>query len=212
MNFTSIVFYILSAVLIFASLRVITAKNPVHAALYLVLAFVTSAGHWILLESEFLAIALVLVYVGAVMVLFLFVLMMLDIGHEKLREGFWRNFPLAAGIAGVLVLEMILVLIRPDTQLTQYQAGPALASDFSNVRQLGLILYTRYIYPFELASVVLLVAIVAAIALTMRKRKDTKYIDPKVQVTVKREGHVRLVQMEAEKPASQQALDATPDQ
>ncbi|GGY14381.1 NADH-quinone oxidoreductase subunit J [Paludibacterium paludis] len=202
MNFTSIVFYVLSAILIVSSFKVITAKNPVHAALYLVLAFVTSAGHWMLLEAEFLAIALVLVYVGAVMVLFLFVLMMLDINIEKMREGFWRHFPLAGVIALVMVAEMTLVLMRPGTQLAAYQAREPLAADFSNIRELGLLLYTRYLYPFELASVVLLVAIVAAIALTMRKRKDSKYLNPGEQAAVRREDRVRIVKMDAEKPAA----------
>lgn len=211
MDFTSIVFYILSAILVFASLRVITAKNPVHAALYLVLAFVTSAGHWILLESEFLAIALVLVYVGAVMVLFLFVLMMLDINHEELRRGFWRHLPLAAAIAVIMVLEMTLILIRPETHLSDYIPRTALPADFSNIRELGLILYTQYIYPFELASVVLLVAIVAAVALTMRKRKDTKYINPSVQIAIRREDHVRIVKMDAEKPVASAVSDVTSD-
>lgn len=202
MSFTSVVFYVLSAILIFSSFKVITAKNPVHAALYLVLAFVTSAGHWILLESEFLAITLVLVYVGAVMVLFLFVLMMLDINIEKMREGFWRHFPLAGVIAAVMMGEMSLVLMRPEARLAEYAPRAALPADFSNIRELGLLLYTRYLYPFELASMVLLVAIVAAIALTMRKRKDTKFVNPGDQIAVRRNDRVRIVKMEAEKPAA----------
>ncbi len=202
MSFTSVVFYVLSAILIFSSFKVITAKNPVHAALYLVLAFVTSAGHWMLLESEFLAITLVLVYVGAVMVLFLFVLMMLDINIEKMREGFWRHFPLAGVIAAVMMGEMSLVLMRPEARLAEYTPRAALPADFSNIRELGLLLYTRYLYPFELASMVLLVAIVAAIALTMRKRKDTKFVNPGDQVAVRRNDRVRIVKMEAEKPAA----------
>ncbi|WP_028535422.1 NADH-quinone oxidoreductase subunit J [Paludibacterium yongneupense] len=199
MSFSSVVFYILSAILVFAAVRVITAKNPVHAALYLVLAFFTSAGHWILLESEFLAITLVLVYVGAVMVLFLFVVMMLDINIEKLREGFWQHLPLAGIIALVMVGEMVLVLSSPEAGLASYRAAAPLPGDFSNVRQLGLLLYTHYLYPFELASVVLLVAIVAAIALTMRRRKDSKYVNPGDQAAVRRQDRVRLVKMEAEK-------------
>jgi NADH-quinone oxidoreductase subunit J len=202
MSFSSVVFYILSAILIFAAVRVITAKNPVHAALYLVLAFFTSAGHWILLESEFLAITLVLVYVGAVMVLFLFVVMMLDINIEKLREGFWRHLPLAGIIALIMVGEMVLVLSSPEAGLGSYRAAAPLPGDFSNVRELGLLLYTRYLYPFELASVVLLLAIVAAIALTMRKRKDSKYVNPGDQAAVRRQDRVRLVKMEAEKPVA----------
>lgn len=200
MSVSSVIFYVLSAILIVASLRVITAKNPVHAALFLVLAFVTSAGHWILLEAEFLAIALVLVYVGAVMVLFLFVLMMLDVNVEKLRHGFWKHFPLAGMIALVMAAEMAMILLRPETNLASFHPPAPLAADVSNVRELGLLIYTRYVYPFELASVVLLLAIVAAIALTMRKRKDSKYSNPASQSAARRSDHVRIVKMDAEKP------------
>ncbi|WP_434630214.1 NADH-quinone oxidoreductase subunit J [Chromobacterium sp. CV08] len=199
MNLTTVIFYVLSAILIFAGLRVVTAKNPVHAALYLVLAFFTSAGHWLLMESEFLAITLVLVYVGAVMVLFLFVVMMLDINIEKLREGFWRNLPVAATVGLIMVAEMALILMSPKTGLDTYKAGAPLAADFSNVKVLGHQLYTTYLLPFEIAAVVLLLAMVAAIGLTMRARKDSKVVDPASQVKVRREDRVRIVKMDAVK-------------
>ncbi|BEV72163.1 NADH-quinone oxidoreductase subunit J [Paludibacterium sp. THUN1379] len=210
MSFTTVVFYILSAILLVAAFRVITAKNPVHAALYLVLAFFTAAGHWILLESEFLAIALVLVYVGAVMVLFLFVVMMLDIDIEKLREGFWKNFPLAGTIAIIMAGEMALILGSPEAGLKTYPARAALAADFSNIRELGLQMYTHYMFATELASVVLLLAIVAAIALTQRKRKDTKVMNVADQVAVKASDRVRVVKMAATPVETVAAADDQP--
>ncbi len=201
MNFQTFIFYFFSAILLFAGLRVITAKNPVHAALYLVLAFFTAAGLWMTLEAEFLAITLVLVYVGAVMVLFLFVVMMLDINLDRLKEGFWDYLPLALPVAILLMLEMAVVLGGRFFGLDKVSAPAPKPADYSNTKELGRLLYTEYVYAFELAAVILLVAIVAAIALTMRKRKDTKYIDPAKQVTVKRADRVRLVKMPAEKPA-----------
>ena len=198
MSFQAVVFYVLSAILLFSGVRVITAKNPVHAALFLVLAFFTAWGHWLLLQSEFLAIALVLVYVGAVMVLFLFVVMMLDINFEKLREGFWRNLPLAGTVAAIMVVEMTLILVSPDVGLSNFKEPAALAADYSNVKDLGRQIYTTYLYPFELAAVLLLLAIVAAIALTMRKRKDNKWVDPAEQVKVRRNDRIRMVKMAAE--------------
>ncbi|CUA87006.1 MULTISPECIES: NADH-quinone oxidoreductase subunit J [Gulbenkiania] len=205
MSFSAVLFYILSAILLVSAFRVVTAKNPVHAALFLVLAFFTSAGHWLLLEAEFLAIALVLVYVGAVMVLFLFVVMMIDINIEKLRAGFWRHFPVAATVGIVMMAEMILIIASPEAGLDSFgQAAPAVAG-VSNVKQLGLQIYTTYLYPFELAAVVLLLAIVAAIALTMRKRKDTKFIDPAVQIAVRREDRVRVLKMDVEKAPAKDA-------
>ncbi|MEN9457276.1 MAG: hypothetical protein RL210_2795 [Pseudomonadota bacterium] len=198
MSFQAVVFYVLSAILLFSGVRVITAKNPVHAALFLVLAFFTASGHWLLLQSEFLAIALVLVYVGAVMVLFLFVVMMLDINFEKLREGFWRNLPLAGTVAAIMVAEMTLILVSPDVGLSNFKEPAALAADYSNVKDLGRQIYTTYLYPFELAAVLLLLAIVAAIALTMRKRKDNKWVDPAEQVKVRRNDRIRMVKMAAE--------------
>jgi len=199
MNVETIIFYFFAAVLVFAALRVITARNPVVAALHLVLAFFTAAAIWLLLRAEFLAIALVLVYVGAVMVLFLFVVMMLDINLERMREGFWNNLPLALTVGGLMVVEMIFVLGGRYFGLETLRAPADPGAGYSNTRELGRILYTDYAYPFELAAVVLLVAIIAAIALTMRKRKDTKYQSPSDQVAVKRGDRVRLVSMPSEK-------------
>ena len=192
MNFEALVFYLFAAITVLAGLRVITARNPVHAALYLVLAFCSMAGIWMLLEAEFLAIALVLVYVGAVMVLFLFVVMMLDVDLVQLREGFWRWFPFGVALAAIMVFEMIWVLGSRQTAAT----GSTLAghgADYSNTKELGRLIYTDYVYPFELAAVVLLVAIVAAIALTLRRRKGVKSQNISWQVSVKREDRVRIV-------------------
>lgn len=204
-NFHDIVFYFLAAVLLFAALRVITARNPVHAALFLVLAFFTASGIWLLLEAEFLAIALVLVYVGAVMVLFLFVVMMLDINLDKLREGFWDYLPMAAFIGLLMAVEMVMVLGGRHFGADRVTAPVAHPAGYSNTAELGRLLYTDYVYPFEIAAVILLVAIVAAIALTLRRRKDSKYIDPAQQVKIKREDRVRIVAMasETELPAEQ---------
>jgi len=204
MNFQTFIFYFFSAVLVFAALRVITARNPVHAALFLVLAFFTSAGIWMLLQAEFLAIALVLVYVGAVMVLFLFVVMMLDINLARLREGFWSYLPLGGLVALLLVAEMVLVLASRYSGLAEMPAPPPLPSGYSNTKELGRLLYTEYVYPFEIAAVILLVAIVAAIALTLRRRKHTKYIDPAQQIRVRRGDRVRIVSMPAEKKVGEQ--------
>jgi NADH-quinone oxidoreductase subunit J len=199
MNFEAIVFYVFAALLLFAALRVITARNPVHAALFLVLAFVTAAALWLLLRAEFLAITLVLVYVGAVMVLFLFVVMMLDINLDRLREGFWTHLPLGIVVGLLIVLEMGgLILIGFERARFPPPADPG--PTYSNTKELGRLVYTDYVYPFELAAILLLVAIIAAIALTMRKRKDTRYQNPAEQVLVKREERVRLVSMPAEKP------------
>jgi len=203
MNFEAFVFYLFSAILLFAAVRVITARNPVHSALFLVLAFFTAAGLWLLLEAEFLAITLVLVYVGAVMVLFLFVVMMLDINLDKLREGFWDYLPLAAIVAVLMMLEMAVVLGGKYFGLVQMPAPMAHGPEYSNTKELGRLLYTEYVYPFEIAAVILLVAIVAAIALTLRRRKHTKHQDPAQQVRVKRQDRVRLVAMAAEKPADE---------
>ncbi|PLX76656.1 MAG: NADH-quinone oxidoreductase subunit J [Azoarcus sp.] len=199
MEFKTFVFYFLAAILVFAALKVITARNPVHAALYLVLAFFNAGGIWLLLHAEFLAITLVMVYVGAVMVLFLFVVMMLDINLERLRQGFWSYLPVGALIGVLLVIEMAMVLGGQYFGLDAMPVPPEPQAGFSNTRALGRVLYTDYVYPFELASLVLLVAMVAAVSLTLRKRKNTKYIDPARQVSVKREGRVELVKMQAEK-------------
>jgi len=195
--FETALFYAFAAILLLSGLRVITARNPVHAALFLVLAFFTAAATWLLLRAEFLAIALVLVYVGAVMVLFLFVVMMLDINLERLREGFWKNLPLAVVVGGVMAFEMVAVLAQ------RYFGAAArarvLPPDYSNTRELGRVLYTQYVYAFEIAAVILLVAIIAAIALTLRRRKDTKGQKPARQLAARRADSVRLVSMPAEK-------------
>ncbi len=204
MDFQTFIFYFFSAVLVFAALRVITARNPVHAALFLVLAFFTSAGIWMLLQAEFLAITLVLVYVGAVMVLFLFVVMMLDINLARLREGFWSYLPLGGVVALLLVAEMGLVLASRYSGLPGMPAPPPLPAGYSNTKELGRLLYTEYVYPFEIAAVILLVAIVAAIALTLRRRKHTKYIDPAKQINVRRQDRVRIVSMPSEKKVGEQ--------
>ena len=198
MSFQTFVFYAFAAVLIGAALGVITSRNPVHSALLLVLAFFTSAGLWIQLQAEFLAIALVLVYVGAVMVLFLFVVMMLDINLAKLREGFWNYLPLGGLVAALLVAEMAWILWAHYSALDIEEPAPA-AAGFSNTKELGRLIYTVYVYPFEIAAVILLVAIVAAIALTLRQRKITKYIDPARQIEVRRKDRVRIVAMPSEK-------------
>lgn len=199
MDFRAVTFYFFAAILVFAALRVITARNPVHSALFLVLAFFTAAGLWMLLEAEFLAIALVLVYVGAVMVLFLFVVMMLDINLDRLREGYWDYLVPALIVAGVMVAEMVLVLGGRYFALEGMPQPAPHAADYSNTRELGRLIYTDYVYPFEIAAVILLVAIVAAIALTLRHRKDTKYIDPADQLKVRRQDRVRIVSMPSEK-------------
>lgn len=193
MNMTPVFFYIFAAVLLFAAFRVITARSPVHAALFLVLSFFSASCIWVLLEAEFLAITLVLVYVGAVMVLFLFVVMMLDVNSESFREGFWKHFPLAAFVGVVIALEMALVLI-PGFDVRSAPVDPRLA-ELGNTKLLGIELYTQYLYPLQIAAVLLLVAIVAAIALTLRRRKDSKYVNPSDQVHVKRADRVRLIKM-----------------
>ncbi len=201
MGFEKFLFYLFAAILIFTAVRVITIRNPVHAALFLVLAFFTSAALWLLLEAEFLAITLVLVYVGAVMVLFLFVVMMLDINVAPLREGFIRYLPVGIAVAAIIVLEMGLV-VGSDFFGAFDELTPR-SADYSNTRELGSVLYTFYVYPFEIASVILLVAIIAAISLTLRRRKETKYQNPAQQVVVKRSERVRLVDLGAggeEKP------------
>ena len=198
MAFEKLVFYMLAAILVFAATRVITVRNPVHAALHLVLAFFTCAGLWLLLEAEFLAITLVLVYVGAVMVLFLFVVMMLDINTAPLREGFMRYLPVGLTVAALMILEMYLVLRSKYFDAESMPAPARHAADYSNTRELGSVLYTDYVYAFEIASDILVVAIIAAIALTLRKRPETKTQNPAEQVKVRSADRVRLVKMEAE--------------
>jgi NADH-quinone oxidoreductase subunit J len=203
MDFKTFLFYAFSAIMIIAATRVITARNPVHAALFLVLAFFNAAGIWMLLKAEFLAIVLVLVYVGAVMVLFLFVVMMLDINVDRMREGFWGYLPLASGIGALIVLEMAAVLWRGF--LTFEQQPAAANMNIGGTKELGILIYTKYIYGFEIAAVILLVAIIAAVALTLRKRKDTKAFDPGEAVRVKRNDRLRIVKMAT---VDQPALDA----
>ncbi|WP_374665478.1 NADH-quinone oxidoreductase subunit J [Ramlibacter sp.] len=194
-------FYLFSAVLLFAAFRVITARNPVYAALYLVLTFFQAAGVWLLLKAEFLAISLVLVYVGAVMVLFLFVVMMLDINLQSLRQNFWKHFPAAATVGALIALEMAAVLMGGFRVAEEPKALPGVAAaaqagvQYSNTKELGKLLYTEYLYPLEVAAVILLVAIIAAIALTLRQRKDSKHIDPAVQVRVRAADRVQIVKL-----------------
>lgn len=201
MDFKTFLFYAFSLVLILAATRVITARNPVHAALFLVLAFFSASAIWMLLMAEFLAIVLVLVYVGAVMVLFLFVVMMLDINIDKMREGFWGYLPMAATIGAVIVLEMASVLWRSfysiRENLTEAQAAAQAAANIGGTKQLGMLIYTKYIFGFEVAAVILLVAMIAAVALTLRKRKDTKHFDAGDAVRVKRNDRLRIVKMQA---------------
>ena len=203
MIFQDYVFYSLAAILLFAGLRVITARNPVHAALFLVLAFFTTAGIWLMLEAEFLAIVLVLVYVGAVMVLFLFVVMMLDINLEKLKEGFWEAIIPALIVGGFMCAEMVMVLGAKHFGLDRVSAPVPHPAGYSNTAELGRQLYTDYLLPFELAAVVLLVAMIAAIALTLRRRKDSKYINPVDQINIKRADRVRMVSMQSFKEPTQ---------
>jgi NADH-quinone oxidoreductase subunit J len=233
MDVQSALFYAFAAVMLFASFRVITARNPVHAALYLVLAFFQASGIWMLLKAEFLSIALVLVYVGAVMVLFLFVVMMLDINMDSIRQGFWKHFPLAATVGAVIALELAAVLLggfrisEPRAQIASQVISPAavtavapadaasvavttasaadvghvVVAQASNTKALGVLLYTEYLYPVQVAALILLVALIAAIALTLRARKDSKFQNAGDQVRVKARDRVALVKMEAVKPA-----------
>ena len=194
MNTITALFYVFSAVLLFASFRVITARSTVHAALFLVLAFFSASCVWMLLRAEFLAITLVLVYVGAVMVLFLFVVMMLEINTDSFREGFWTHFPLAGLVGAVIALEMAAVLIGGFRLSEAPNLDPALAK-LGNTRLLGIEIYTKYLYPLQVAAVLLLVAIIAAIALTLRRRKDSKHMDPGEQVRARKADRLRLVKI-----------------
>ena len=203
MVFTDLIFYVLAAILLFAALRVITTRNPVHAALHLVLAFFTAAGIWLLLQAEFLAIVLVLVYVGAVMVLFLFVVMMLDINIDKLREGFWSYLPLAGTIGALMAIEMAMILGNKYFMAAESVSRPV---TYSDTAALGKVMYTDYLLPFELAAVVLLVAIVAAIALTLREKRENKSMSPAEQVLVRKKDRLRVINMPSE---TQQAEEET---
>ena len=198
MSFEQIIFYIFATILVFAGMRVITARNPVHAALFLVLCFITSSAIWMLMEAEFLALTLVLVYVGAVMVLFLFVVMMLDINQAPLKEGFAKYLPLGGTVALVVVAEMALIIYRNVTTERFPSPTPA-AADYSNTKALGNVLYTEYFYSFEIAAMILLIAIVAAISLTLRRRPETKKQVVGEQVKVRAADRLRMVKMEAEK-------------
>lgn len=206
MNITAVLFYIFSAVMLLAAVRVITAKNTVHAALFLILAFFTASGIWMLLKAEFLAITLVLVYVGAVMVLFLFVVMMLDIHKDVVREGFWRHLPLAGLVGALIALEMAAILLGGFT-VDAPKEMPANVIAQGNSKALGVAIYTDYLYPLQVAAVLLLVAIIAAIALTLRGRKDSRSQNPAEQIRVRKQDRVRLVKMDAVRPVPTQAAE-----
>jgi NADH-quinone oxidoreductase subunit J len=209
MGFEKFLFYVLAVITLVSAGMVITRRNPVHAVLFLVLAFISSAALWVLLEAEFLGIVLVLVYVGAVMVLFLFVVMMLDVDIATLRAGFIRYLPLGALIAVVLALEIFLIVGPGNFGLQHFPKPIPAGPDVSNTAELGLLLYTLYVYPFEIAAVILLVAIVAAIRLTLRRRPETKYLDPATQVRVKKgPDRIRIVKMASEGAAVPAAVPA----
>lgn len=199
MSFEKFIFYVFAAILIFAATMVITRRNPVHSVLFLVLAFFNAAGLWLLLEAEFLAIVLVLVYVGAVMVLFLFVVMMLDIDVAEMRAGFIKHLPLGLLIAAVMIIEMLMVVGPRYFGLDTFAAPARRAADFSNTEALGALLYSDYLYPFEIAAVILLVAIIAAISLTLRRRPDRKYLDTAKQLAANKKQRLRVIDMETEK-------------
>ena len=207
-------FYLFSVVLLFAAFRVITARNPVHAVLHLILAFSQAAAIWLLLKAEFLAIVLVLVYLGAVMVLFLFVVMMLDIHIDTIRKGFWKHFPLAAFVGALIALEMAAVVIGGFRGMDEPKAAAVVLDaagqvvPYSNAKARVKLLYTEYLYPVEIAAVILLVAMVAAIALTLRQRKDTKAIDPSMQVRVRARDRLQVVKLTAtQKPGPEVASE-----
>ncbi|KLT72858.1 NADH:ubiquinone oxidoreductase subunit J [Neisseria arctica] len=215
MTFSLILFYVFAAIVLFGALKTVTAKNPVHAALYLVLTFCTSAMIWMLMQAEFLGIVLVLVYVGAVMVLFLFVVMMLNIDIEEMRAGFWRHAPVAGTVGVLMAVVLIMILINPKTNLAAFGSMQDIPADYSNIRDLGSQIYTTYLLPFELAAVLLVLGMVAAIALVHRKTYQPKYINPADQVKVNaKEGRLRMVKMKAEvaEPANTTAVsDGQPE-
>ncbi|QEY24055.1 NADH-quinone oxidoreductase subunit J [Neisseria animalis] len=207
MTFSAILFYILAAIVLYGAVGTVVSKNPVHAALHLVLTFCVSAMIWMLMQAEFLGLTLVVVYVGAVMVLFLFVVMMLNIDIEEMRAGFWRHAPVA-GIVGVLLaVALILILVHPKTDLAAFGLMKDVPADYNNIRDLGRQIYTTYFLPFELAAVLLLLGMVAAIALVHRKTVNPKYINPADQVKVNpNEGRLRLVKMQPAKPQAEPEL------
>lgn len=197
MTFQLILFYLFAAIILYGALQTVLAKNPVHATLHLVLTFCVSAMMWLLMQAEFLGITLVVVYVGAVMVLFLFVVMMLNIDIEEMRKGFWRHAPAAMVVGVLMAVALIAILVAPDTALNQFGLMKDIPADYSNVRDLGIQLYTTYMWQFELAAVLLVLGMVAAIALLHRKSTNPKRIDPADQVKVNAaEGRMRLVKME----------------
>ena len=199
MTFEQLAFYFLASVTVISAIMVVTVRNPVRAALFLILTFFTAACIWLLLEAEFLAIVLVLVYVGAVMVLFLFVVMMLDIDTDQLREGFGEYLPIGATVAVIILLQLAIVLSSGPFEIDQMPAPAAASADYGNTHQLGLLIYTYYVYPFELAAVLLLLAIVAAISLGLRGRVSSKRQKPDEQVRVRKQDRLRIVKMNAEK-------------
>ena len=210
MDYQTGFFYIFAAVLLFSALMVVTARNPVHAVLYLMLAFSQAAAVWLILKAEFLGLTLVLVYLGAVMVLFLFVVMMLDIRLDAVRKGFWRHVPLALVLGGLVVAELIAVLWTGFANI-QAQTTSALASGSvykANTHELGVLLYTQYLYPIQAAAVILLVAMIAAIALTLRQRKDSKAINPSQQVHVNARDRLVVLSMPVTRPATESAVVA----
>lgn len=209
MEFKTVLFYVFSLILVLAATRVITDKNPVHSALFLVLAFFSAAAIWMLLKAEFLSIVLVLVYVGAVMVLFLFVVMMLDIDTESMRDGFWGYLPVAATVGVVIVLEMSAVLLRGFWMTDS--AVPAASNNIGVTKELGKLLYTQYVYAFEVAGIILLVAIIAAVCLTFRRRKDTKQINPGDAVKVQAKDRIRIIKMDAESPRALKSKNVSSD-
>jgi len=207
MDFAYLIFWAFAIVLVGSSLLVITVRNPVHAAFFLVLSFFTAAALWLLLYAEFLALALIIVYVGAVMVLFLFVVMMLDINLDVLREGFWRQLPLAGAVGALMALEMIMVLASREFGLELAPSPGAPPAGFSNTKALGQVIYTDYVFPFEIAAVILLVAIIAAIAVTLRERKETKYQDPRTQLAVTKASRLKIVKMAPQTPPKPEAAE-----
>ena len=200
MSFELIAFYAFALVTTLAAGAVITVKNPVHAALSLILTFFSTACLWLLLQAEFLGIVLVLVYVGAVMILFLFVVMMLDVNMTPIREGFARYFPVAMVVAAVMLFEMVGLIGARGSQVASAlsETDPAAAAGLSNLEWIGQALFTRFMLPFEIAAVILTVAIVVAVMVTLRRREGTKTQDPSRQVMVRREDRVRLIKMKAE--------------
>jgi NADH-quinone oxidoreductase subunit J len=210
MSVTTGLFYVFSTVMLLAAFRVITARNPVHAVLFLVLTFFQASLIWMLLKAEFLSITLVLVYVGAVMVLFLFVVMMMDVNVENLRVGFWKHFPLAALVGVVIALEMAAVLMG-GFRVVEEPTGATVAANVSNTKELGKVLFTQYIYPLEVGAAILLVAMIAAIALTLRARKDSKYVSPGEQVRVKSRDRMTVVKMNATQAAVELTAATSPE-